>query len=54
MTSKMDILKILMDSGLVVKMVLLALVSCSIASWTIIFKKKKVLEQVEEQNHEFL
>jgi biopolymer transport protein TolQ len=50
----MDILKILMDSGLVVKMVLLALVSCSIASWTIIFKKKKVLEQVEEQNHEFL
>jgi biopolymer transport protein TolQ len=54
MTSKMDILKILMDSGLVVKFVLLALVTCSVASWTIIFKKKKILQQVEEQNFEFL
>ncbi|MFZ4712299.1 MAG: MotA/TolQ/ExbB proton channel family protein [Bacteriovoracaceae bacterium] len=54
MSSKMDILRILMDSGLVVKIVLLSLICCSIASWTIIFKKKKVLSQVQLENAEFL
>ncbi len=54
MASKMDILKILMDSGLVVKLVLLALLACSVASWTIILKKRKILEQVESENADFL
>ncbi len=54
MANKMDILKILLESGLVVKLVLLALLACSVASWTIIFKKRKILEQVENENEDFM
>lgn len=54
MTGQMDILKILMESGLVVKLVLLLLLLCSIASWTIIFKKYKFLNIMMEANQEFL
>lgn len=54
MTGQMDILKILMESGIVVKLVLLLLLFCSIASWTIILKKFKFLNSMVEANHEFL
>lgn len=54
MTGQMDILKILMESGLVVKLVLLLLLFCSIASWTIILKKHKFLNDMLDANAEFL
>lgn len=54
MTEQMDILKILMESGLVVKLVLLLLLVCSIASWTIIIKKHTFLNSMVEANEEFL
>lgn len=54
MSAHLDLFKIILDSGLVVKLVLLSLVVCSIASWTIIAKKKKFFSLVEDSNREFL
>ncbi len=52
----LDILEILLQSGVIVKFVLLLLVACSILSWAIIFQKKKNFKKIELSNktfHEF-
>lgn len=49
----LDIFEILLQSGIVVKGVLIALIACSVLSWTIIFQKKKVIKEVESNNLEF-
>lgn len=53
MHGDMNILLILWNSGLVVKIVLLLLIIASILSWAIIFQKKKMIKQVEESNQDF-
>lgn len=54
MEGQLDIIQILLDSGLVVKAVLVTLIICSIMSWAIVFKKKSQLQQTHEKNAEFL
>jgi len=49
----MNIWQILLDSGLVVKFVLLLLVLASVLSWTIIWQKYKELKAVTEANDKF-
>lgn len=53
MHGDMNILLILWNSGLVVKVVLALLIIASILSWAIIFQKKKIIQKVEESNEEF-
>ncbi|MBP9679992.1 MAG: MotA/TolQ/ExbB proton channel family protein [Bacteriovorax sp.] len=52
-SGNLDILKIIMQSGLVVKFVLALLVACSVFSWAIILKKKRLFSEVEENNERF-
>lgn len=52
-SGELDILQILLQSGIVVKSVLLILVVCSVLSWTIIFQKRKALGQVAKNNEKF-
>ncbi len=54
MSGEMDIVKILLDSGYVVKGVLILLILASVFSWAIVFMKKKLLDQTENLNQEFL
>lgn len=54
MEGGLDIFQILLESGLVVKFVLLLLVFCSIISWAIIYQKRKSFQKIESQNHDFL
>lgn len=49
----MNIWQILLDSGLVVKFVLLLLVLASVLSWTIIWQKYKELKAVTDANDKF-
>lgn len=49
----LDIVDILLQSGVIVKFVLLLLIGCSILSWAIIFQKKKKLKQIEMNNKSF-
>jgi biopolymer transport protein TolQ len=51
---QLDIVQILLESGLVVKSVLIALIFASIMSWGIIFKKKTLLSVTKKNNEEFL
>jgi len=51
---EIDIFKIILESGLVVKSVFIVLVLCSIVSWSIILKKKRLLSQLKENDVEFL
>jgi biopolymer transport protein TolQ len=53
MQGDMNILLILWNSGIVVKLVLLLLIMASVLSWAIIFQKKKVYLKVEQSNNEF-
>lgn len=53
MHGDMNILLILWNSGLVVKVVLALLIIASVLSWAIIFQKKKIIKRVEESNEEF-
>jgi biopolymer transport protein TolQ len=52
--NKMDILQILLESGPVVKFVLLVLIFASVLSWAIILKKRKVLKAMVKNNNAFL
>lgn len=54
LNNNMDIFKILLDSGPVVKMVLVLLVVASVLSWAIILKKKKTLSKIKKNNNDFL
>lgn len=50
---ELNIWQILLDSGLVVKFVLLLLVLSSVLSWTIIWQKYKELKDISEANEKF-
>lgn len=54
MEGQLNILHILLESGLVVKAVLLMLIAGSILSWAIIFKKKSMIRSTQQKNIEFL
>lgn len=51
--AKLDILNIIWQSGIVVKIVLGLLIAASVYSWAIILKKKKLFSEVEENNKRF-
>lgn len=52
-SSDLDILKIILHSGFVVKIVLALLIACSVFSWAIILKKRRLFKEVEENNVRF-
>jgi len=52
--AELNILKIILQSGLVVKAVLLSLIAASIYSWAIILKKKKMVKEVNHNNMDFM
>jgi len=54
MQGEMNILLILWNSGIVVKVVLALLIFASVLSWAIIFQKSKTLQKVEMDNEGFL
>lgn len=51
--AKLDILNIIWQSGVIVKIVLGLLVASSVYSWAIILKKRKLFAEVEENNKRF-
>lgn len=53
MEGGLDIFQILLESGIVVKLVLLVLIACSLISWAIIFQKKKLFKSVSDNNLSF-
>lgn len=54
MHGELDILKIILESGWVVKGVLLLLIMASIMSWAIVLMKKSLIDKLEAANEEFL
>ncbi len=54
MNGELDIFKIILDSGIVVKLVMLSLIIFSVISWAIILKKKKTFKQLLQNNDNFL
>lgn len=54
MHGNMDILQIIWQSGVIVKLVLLMLILSSVVSWAIIFKKKKLVAELKDNNKKFL
>lgn len=54
MHGNLDILQIIWQSGIIVKLVLLMLILSSVVSWAIIFKKKKLVAELKENNRKFL
>ena len=54
MEGNMDMLKIILSSGIIVKLVLLFLILCSILSWAIVLFKKKQLQNVRKMNKQFM
>lgn len=53
MNGELDIFKIILESGLVVKGVLLLLIIASVLSWAIVLMKRKVLGEFQKNNNEF-
>lgn len=54
MGTELNIAKIMLDAGLMVKMVLLLLICGSVISWAIIIKKRKQLKGIDHVNNGFL
>ncbi|MCK6594563.1 MAG: MotA/TolQ/ExbB proton channel family protein [Bacteriovoracaceae bacterium] len=54
MHGNLDILQIIWQSGIVVKLVLLMLILSSVVSWAIIVKKKKLVAELQGNNKKFL
>lgn len=54
MHGELDILNIILESGLVVKGVLLLLILASILSWAIVLMKKNIIDGLEKSNELFL
>lgn len=54
MEGQLDIIQILLDSGLVVKSVLILLIFASIMSWAIVLKKKSLFSTTKKNNSDFL
>lgn len=52
--SHLDIFQIMLQAGIVVKLVLLALILCSVISWGIILKKRKMFKELKDNNDKFL
>ncbi|MFA6236431.1 MAG: MotA/TolQ/ExbB proton channel family protein [Bacteriovorax sp.] len=52
-SANMDIFKIILQSGFVVKIVLGLLIASSVFSWAIILKKRRLFNEVEENNQRF-
>lgn len=52
-SGNLDIFKIVLQSGFVVKIVLGLLIACSVISWAIILKKRKLFKEVSESNERF-
>ena len=52
--AQLDILAIILESGLVVKGVLILLILASVFSWAIVFIKRKILSELETQNESFI
>lgn len=50
----LNLLDIMLEAGIVVKLVLLLLIAASVYSWAIIFKKKAQFKAVDTHNAEFL
>lgn len=53
MTGDLNILLILWQSGIVVKLVLILLIVCSVISWAIIIQKRKMIKEAEASDKEF-
>lgn len=51
---ELNILEIILDSGVVVKLVLLSLIIASVVSWAIILKKYSFFKSMNEKNEKFL
>ena len=51
--AKLDIMNIIWQSGIVVKIVLGMLIASSVFSWAIILKKRKLYKEIEENNKQF-
>lgn len=51
--AKLDIMNIIWQSGIVVKIVLATLIASSIFSWAIILKKRKLYKEIEVNNKQF-
>lgn len=54
MNGELDIFKIILESGLVVKGVLLLLIAASVLSWAIVLMKKSFISKLEDANKQFL
>ena len=54
MGQQLDITQILLDSGPVVKLVLLVLLVASVVSWAIAILKRSKMSQIEQENQKFL
>ncbi len=54
MSGELDIVKIILDSGLVVKGVLILLIVASVLSWAIVLMKKKLFSELDENNKKFM
>ncbi len=54
MENELDILKIILDSGYVVKGVLILLIIASILSWAIVLMKRKLFSNLRDSNQQFL
>ena len=52
-STEIDLFKIVLESGFVVKSVFLVLILASIFSWSIILKKRKTLSKLRENDEEF-
>ena len=52
-STEIDLLKIVLESGFVVKSVFVVLILASIFSWSIILKKRKTLSKLRENDEEF-
>lgn len=53
-TTQSSLISDIMGAGLAVQFLLLVLIGMSIVSWAIIFKKRKLFNQVKEENERFL
>lgn len=53
-TAQLDMLQIILESGIVVKSVLGILIFASLVSWAIVFKKRSLVKSVEKNNEEFM
>lgn len=52
--ARLDMVEIMLQSGLVVKFVLLLLIASSVVSWAIILKKRKLYKEAQANNAQFL